>query len=304
MKYIFSIIFTLLLTSSLISAQELDARIQVSASRIQGTSNQQLFQNMQQSLYEFINNTNWTKHVYDKDERIECNFVITLTEQVSTDEFKGSLQIQASRPVYGTSYQTQLINHVDNDFHFRYVEFEPLEFNPNTHTNNLTSVIAFWAYVIIGYDYDSFGNRAGTEYFQIAEKIIQNAQNAPEKGWKAFENLKNRYWLIENLLNEQFSPMRDFMYIYHRQGMDKMADKPAEARLQIEEALEQLKIVHRRKPGSLLMTITTTAKGDEIVEIFKEGFPDERTRVYNIMKEVDPANTSKYDKMMKGPEEQ
>jgi hypothetical protein len=302
-KYLLSLLLIILPFSGIIQAQELDARIQISASRIQGTSNQQLFQNMQQSLYEFINNTNWTNHVYDRDERIECNFVITLTEQVSTDEFKGSLQIQASRPVFGTSYMSQLINHVDNDFHFRYVEFEQLEFNPNTHGSNLTSVIAFWVYVILGYDYDSFGNRAGTEYFQIAEKIIQNAQNAPERGWKAYENLKNRYWLIENLLNDQYSPMRDFMYVYHRQGLDKMADKPADSRLQIEEALEHLKTVHRRKPGSLLMTIVTTAKGDEIIEIFKEGFPDERTRVYNIMKEIDPANTSKYDKMMKGPEQ-
>jgi hypothetical protein len=226
-----------------------------------------------------------------------------LNEQISADEFKGSLQIQASRPVYGTSYMSPILNYVDNDFHFKYVEYEPIEFSINTHTSNLSSLLAYWVYVIIGFDYDSFGSMGGSEYFQKAEKIVQNAQNAPERGWKAYENLKNRYWLVENLLNDQYSPIRDFMYIYHRQGMDKMADKPADARLQIEEALDNLKTVHRRKPGSFLMTIITTAKGDEIVEIFKEGFPDERTRVYNIMKEADPANTSKYDVMMKGTDQ-
>jgi hypothetical protein len=302
MKY-FAIIIIIVLTALSTEAQELDARVQISYSKIQGTSNQKLFQTMQQAVYEFINNTSWTNHVYDRDERIECNLYITLNEQISADEFKGSLQIQASRPVYGTSYMSPILNYVDNDFHFKYVEYEPIEFSINTHTSNLSSLLAYWVYVIIGFDYDSFGSMGGSEYFQKAEKIVQNAQNAPERGWKAYENLKNRYWLVENLLNDQYSPIRDFMYIYHRQGMDKMADKPADARLQIEEALDNLKTVHRRKPGSFLMTIITTAKGDEIVEIFKEGFPDERTRVYNIMKEADPANTSKYDVMMKGTDQ-
>ena len=300
-RLVFFLCFVFAIISSY--AQEMDIRIQISHSKLQGTSNQKLFQSMQQAVYEFVNNTDWTNNVFDKDERIECNFYITLNEQISTDEFKGSLQIQASRPVYGASYMSPIINFVDNDFHFRFVEFDQLEFNINSHSSNLTSLLAYWIYIVIGFDYDSFGNQSGTEYFQKAEQIVQNAQNAPERGWKAYENLKNRYWLVENLLNDQYSPIRDFMYIYHRQGMDKMVDKPSDARMQIEEALDNLKAVHRRKPGSLLMTIITTAKGDEIADVFKEGFPDERTRVYNIMKEVDPANTSKYDQMMKGNQE-
>jgi hypothetical protein len=293
--------FSILILAIAITAhsQELDCRIQINHSKLQGTTNDKLFQTMQQELYEFINNTAWTNHVYAKDERIECNIFITIEEQISSDEFKGKIQVTSSRPVFGTSYMSPVLNHLDNYFQFKYVEFEPLEFNVNTHTSNLTAVLAYYCYIIIGMDYDSFGNNAGTPYFQQAEKIVQNAQAAAEPGWKAYENLKNRYWLVENLLNDQYSGMRDFMYVYHRQGMDRLGEKPAEARASIETAIDNLKNVHRRKPGSFLMSLYTTAKGDEIISIFSEAFPDEKARVYNIMKEVDPANSSKYEKIMK-----
>lgn len=293
------IIIILLLFSFLAYSQELDCRIQINHSKLQGTTYDKLFQTLQQELYQFINNKNWTKNVFAKEERIECNIFITIEDQISSDEFKGKIQVTSSRPVYGTSYMTPLFNHMDNYFQFKYTEFEPLEFNPNTHTSNLVSVIAYYCYIIIGLDYDSFGPNAGTPYFQIAEKIVQNAQTAPEPGWKAFENLKNRYWLVENLLNDQYSGVRDFMYKYHRQGLDRMSDKPVEGRSSIEQALDDLKNVHRRKPGSFIMSIITTTKGDEIVNIFSEGFPDEKARVYNIMKELDPANSSKYEKIMR-----
>ncbi len=293
------ILISVVFMSTILSAQELDCRIQINHSKLQGTTNDKLFQTMQQELYEFVNNTAWTKHVYSKDERIECNIFITIEEQISSDEFKGKIQVTSSRPVYGASYLSPVLNHLDNNFQFKYVEFEPLEFNPNSFTNNLTSVLAYYCYIIIGMDYDTFSSNGGTPYFQIAEKIVQNAQTSPEAGWKAFENLKNRYWLAENLLNDQYSGMRDFMYTYHRQGMDRLGEKPTEARASIEQAIENLKTVQRRKPGSFLMSIYTTAKGDEIVNIFSQGFPDEKARVYNIMKEVDPANTTKYEKIMK-----
>lgn len=299
------LIFLVVLTTAYAAvSQELDCRIQVNHSKLQGTTNDKLFQTMQQELYEFINNTAWTKHVYAKDERIECNIFITIEEQISSDEFKGKIQVSSSRPVFGASYLSPILNHLDNNLQFKYVEFEPLEFNANTHTSNLTAILAYYCYIIIGMDYDTFGNNAGTEYFQQAEKIVQNAQAAPEAGWKAYENLKNRYWLVENLLNSQYSSMRDFMYTYHRQGMDRLAEKAPEARASIETAIDNLKNVHRRKPGSFLMSIYTTTKGDEIVNVFSQGFPDEKARVYNIMKEVDPANATKYEKIMKETSDQ
>lgn len=299
------LIFLVVLTTAYAAvSQELDCRIQVNHSKLQGTTNDKLFQTMQQELYEFINNTAWTKHVYAKDERIECNIFITIEEQISSDEFKGKIQVSSSRPVFGASYLSPILNHLDNNLQFKYVEFEPLEFNANTHTSNLTAILAYYCYIIIGMDYDTFGNNAGTEYFQQAEKIVQNAQAAPEAGWKAYENLKNRYWLVENLLNSQYSSMRDFMYTYHRQGMDRLAEKAPEARASIETAIDNLKNVHRRKPGSFLMSIYTTTKGDEIVNVFSQGFPDEKARVYNIMKEVDTANATKYEKIMKETSDQ
>ena len=295
------IILSVLISSLSVFAQELDCRIQVNHSKLQGTTNDKLFQTLQQELYEFINNTNWTNHVYTRDERIECNIYITIDDQISSDEFNAKIQVTSSRPVYNTSYVSPILNHLDNNFQFKYVEFEPLEFNENSFSNNLTAVIAYYCYIIIGMDYDTFGSSAGTPYFQKAEKIVQNAQAAQESGWKAYENLKNRYWLVENLLNSQYSAMRDFMYTYHRLGLDKMSDKPSEGRAGIEQAIEDLKNTHRKKPGSFLMTLYTTAKGDEIINVFSEGFPDEKARVYNIMKEIDPANSSKYEKIMKDP---
>ncbi len=295
------IILSVLISSLSVFAQELDCRIQVNHSKLQGTTNDKLFQTLQQELYEFINNTNWTNHVYTRDERIECNIYITIDDQISSDEFNAKIQVTSSRPVYNTSYLSPILNHLDNNFQFKYVEFEPLEFNENSFSNNLTAVIAYYCYIIIGMDYDTFGSSAGTPYFQKAEKIVQNAQAAQESGWKAYENLKNRYWLVENLLNSQYSAMRDFMYTYHRLGLDKMSDKPSEGRAGIEQAIEDLKNTHRKKPGSFLMTLYTTAKGDEIINVFSEGFPDEKARVYNIMKEIDPANSSKYEKIMKDP---
>ncbi len=295
------IILSVLLSSLGLFAQELDCRIQVNHSKLQGTTNDKLFQTLQQELYEFVNNTNWTNHVYDRDERIECNIYITIDNQISSDEFSAKIQITSSRPIFETSYLSPVINHLDNNFQFKYVEFEPLEFNENSFSNNLTAVIAYYCYIIIGMDYDTFGSSAGTPYFQKAEKIVQNAQSSQESGWKAYENLKNRYWLVENLLNNQYSSMRDFMYTYHRLGLDKMGDKPSEGRAGVEQAIEDLKNTHRKKPGSFLMTLYTTAKGDEIINVFSEGFPDEKARVYNIMKEIDPANSSKYEKIMKEP---
>lgn len=295
LKLIFAFVFVAVFFGN---AQELDCRIQLNYSRLPGTTYQQVFQTLQQQLYEFINNTTWTSHVFSRDERIECNIFITIEEALSADEFRGTIQIQSSRPVFNTSYNSQVFNHLDNDFRFRYVEHEPLDFNVNSHQSNLTSVLAFYVYIILGFDYDTFGPMAGTEFFKQAERIVQNAQGADERGWKAFESLTNRYWLVENLLNNQYAGMREFLYQYHRRGLDLMPEKSAEGRGNIEQAIEEFRNVHRRRPGSFLMQIITRTKKDEIINVFSEGFPDQKARIVNIMKEVDPANASDYDRIM------
>ena len=280
-------------------AQEFDCRIQVSAQKIQGTSNEKTFQAMERALMEFVNNTKWTNHVFAREERIECNIMIIINEQISSDEFKGNIQATFSRPVYGTSYTSPILNHRDEDFTFRYNEFQALEFNLNSFTSNLTSVVAYYCYLILGLDYETFSPNGGTQFFQKCEKIVQNAQGAQEAGWKAYESLKNRYWIIENMLGEQYIQLRDFYYLYHRMGMDKLADKPNEARAAIEQSIEGLRNVYRKKPSSILMTMILSVKGDEIVNIFSEAFPDEKARIVNMLKEIDPANSSKYEKIMK-----
>lgn len=287
----------LLITLSLnVFSQELNCRVQVAHQQIQGT-NIKAFETMQQAIFEFMNNTKWTDYVITMDERIECNILINLTEQISTDEYKATIQVQANRPIYGTTYNSVLLNYLDGDFQFRYVEFQPLDFSLNTHTSNLTSVLAFYAYIIIGLDFDTFSQEGGTEFFQKAETIVTNAQNAREKGWKAFESNKNRYWITENLMEPKYAGIRECLYQHHRLGLDVMAENPEDGRAVIAESLKELQKVHRAKPGSFLMQLYFNAKADEYVNIFSESFNDEKVRVYNILKEIDPANMTKYQKI-------
>ena len=280
-------------------SQEVNARIQVSAQKIQGSANKEVFRTLQKTLYEFVNNRRWSNHNYSPEERIECTFQINITEQISSDNYKATLQIQSNRPVFGTNLNTVLINHRDNDLQFEYVEHQALELNETTHGNNLVAVIAYWTYIILGMDYDSFSMNGGNEYFTKAEQIVNNAQNAQEKGWKAFEDKKNRYWIVQNMMDSKYAPIHVFMYNYHRQGLDKMSEKVTLGRSKIAKSLESLQKVYRDKPDPYMpyLTLIFNAKADEIANIFSEGNPSEINRAYNIMSEIDPSNLNKYKKM-------
>ena len=277
-------------------AQELRCNVTVSARGIQG-ANQNLFRTMQSDLYDFMNNRKWTDNVYSYDEKIRCNILIRLDEQISADEFKGSINVQLTRPVFNSSYTSTVLNIKDNDFHCKYVEFQPLEFNETSNRDNLTNIMAFYAYVILGFDYDTFSEEGGTEYFQKAQSIVNNSQNARERGWKAFESERNRYWLIENILNKSYSSFRTCMYNYHRNGLDLMADKVEEGRANIADALRDIQKVFRRRPSTYILQMFFDAKADELVNIFSKSFPDERNRVMTILTEVDPSNGRKYEKI-------
>lgn len=295
MKKLF-ILLIIIFSATIINAQELRCNVTVSANRIQG-ANRQLFRTMQSDIYEFMNNRKWTENVYTYDERIRCNILIRLDEQISADEFKGSVQVQLTRPVFGSSYETTVLNIKDNDFHCRYQEFQPLEFNETSNRDNLTNILAFYAYVILGFDYDTFSPEGGTPYFEKAQAIVNNSQNAREKGWKAFESERNRYWLVENVLNKSYSAFRSCMYTYHRQGLDLMADKPEEGRANIAESLRDIQTVFRRRPSLYILQMFFDAKSAEIVNVFSKSFPDERQRVLAILNEVDPSNGSKWEKI-------
>jgi hypothetical protein len=284
-----------------LAAQELLCNVQVTAQRIQG-SNRQVFQTMQRDIYEFMNNTNWTNHIYSYSERIDCNIMINLTEQLSADEFRGTITIQLRRPVYNTTYNSTILNFVDNNVQFRYVEFQPLEFDPNTHRSNLVSLMAYYAYVILGFDYDSYSPEGGTEYFTMAEKIVTNAQNAPESGWKPYDGSRNRnrYWLVKNILDKQYQFVRRFIYEYHIAGLDAMESRINESRTAMVESLRLLQQVFRTRPDPFMyyLQIVIEAKADELVNIYSRAFPEEKSRVVQILNEVDPANKSKYEKIL------
>ncbi|MDE6452123.1 MAG: DUF4835 family protein [Odoribacter sp.] len=276
-----------------VKSQELKCNISVTSQKIQGT-NRELFNNMQRDLYEFLNNRRWSEHVFAYDERIECSLQFVLNEQVGSDQFKGTLQVRISRPVYNSSYSTILLNFRDNDIDFSYREFEPLVYNEGGQNSNLVNLLAFYANIIIGVDYDSFALMGGNEFFNRAENIVAQCQNSREAGWKSFENRRNRYWLVNNLQDRSYAVVRECIYRYHRLGLDVMADNIADGRLAVIESLELVRKAHRAKPNSYLVQIFFDAKAEEIVNIFKPAFADERKRVYNIVSEINPANNSKY----------
>ncbi len=294
-KYVVILFF--LLTPVLVTAQELRCNVQVVSQQIQGT-NKQVFQTLQNAIYEFMNNRVWTDHVYTMEERIECNLMFNITEQPSADEFKGTLTVQASRPVFNSNYTTTTLNFIDNDIHFRYVEFSPLEFDLNSHLSNLTSILSFYAYYILGLDYDSFALMGGSPYISNAERIVLNAQNAAEPGWKPLDNLahKNRYWLVKDMLDSEYEGIREFNYHYHRLGLDMMDKDVAEGRAEITNSLELLQKVYRSRPDPYmyLLSLLFNSKVDEIVGIYSESVSEERTRAYQILIEVDKPNTNKY----------
>ena len=277
-------------------AQELRCNVTVSSQRIQG-SNKNLFRTMQSDLYEFMNNRKWTEHVYSYDEKIKCNILIRLDEQISVDEFRGSIQVQLTRPTFNSSYETTILNIKDNDFRCKYVEFQSPEFNETSNRDNLTNIMAYYAYVILGFDYDTYSPEGGTPFFLKAQAIVNNSQNAREKGWKSFQSERNRYWLVENVLNKSYSSFRSCMYSYHRKGLDIMSDKPEEGRANIANSLRDIQKVFRRKPSTYILQMFFDAKSDELVKIFSKSFPDERNRVLAILNEVDPSNGSKYEKI-------
>ena len=289
-KYIF---FLGLFIPLHVNAQELFCNIQVNASQIQ-TSDRKVFQTLQTAIYEFVNNTKWTSASIKNEERIECTFLINIKEKVSNDEFKASIQIQSTRPIYGTSYKSTMLNYLDNNFRFRYLEYQSLEFNENTHLSNLTSVLAYYVYIVLGLDFDTFSEYGGAPYFIKAQNIVNNAQNAREIGWKAFESDKNRYWLVHDLLDTRYEEIHNCYYRYHRVGMDILSEKTDDARYEITEALEELRGIYRDNPSAFILKIFFDAKADEITKIYSEAFPNEQARVIKLLTEIDPANSTKY----------
>lgn len=281
-------------------AQELNCQVNVIYPQIQGV-NPAIFEQMENDIFEFMNNRKWTNDKFSIEERIECSIVLNITEaRASSNTYRAELQIISSRPVYGTDYQTPVLNVRDVNLTFDYFQNTQYNFNPDQFRNNLVSTLAYYAYMVIGFDYDTFSEKGGTPYFQQAQRIVQSAQVSNASGWKAFEGDKNRYWLVEDILHRTFEPMRETLYTYHREGLDKMSEKMRPARQSIMNSLKNFEKVHRVKPLAYNTQQFFLAKSDEIVNLFSEADPPERNQVYEVVAKVDPGNLAKYDKMQKG----
>ena len=282
----------------IILSQELNCKVNVNYSSIP-SANREMFNSMRQSIYEFMNNTNWTNDIFENEERIDCTILIRIDQQLSTDEYAGSISIQSSRPVFKTLYNSPILNILDNQFRFRYVEFETLEFNENTHLSNLTSVLAYYAYIVLGMDYDTFSLKGGDMFFKKAEKIVSNAQNDNNAtGWKSFEGLSNRYWLVENLLSADFQNMRTFYYKYHREGLDNFTEKPDFVREYISEAIISLTEPFNQRPRGYLFQLFFDTKTDEIVNIFSQGNLMQADELVNLLNRMSITNADKWQKIL------
>lgn len=281
-----------------LAAQELKCSVTVNTSQLQGT-NKQVFETLQSALNEFMNGHHWTDLVYGTNERIDCSFLFNVTAYTD-DAFTTSLQIQARRPVYGTSYTTPLFNFKDNSVNFSYVEFDPIEVNNNTFEDNLTAVLAYYAYIIIGLDLDSYSKLGGTAAFQTAEQIVslsQSRSDAEGKGWKAFDDDKNRYALINNLMDERFRKFREYFYEYHRLALDNMASNVDNGRARIASGLPVLREINRLYPSSIAIMSFLDAKNDELISLFgsSKAPSQQRTEVYNVLMDINPALGTRYE---------
>ncbi|WP_411274333.1 DUF4835 family protein [Daejeonella sp.] len=293
MKYI--LLFSFLLVSTALYSQDLNARVQILAPQIPN-SNKRILDVLEVSIKDFLNGRRWTSDALKPQERIDCNFVITITEwDGSSSNFKAEAQIQSSRPIFNSNYNSTVLNLSDKDFTFSYSEGQALDFSEQNYLTNLTSLLAFYAYIITGMDYDTFSRFGGTPYFQKALTVLNNAQNAPNGGWKAHEDLRNRFWLVENLTNKSYNPIRESMYDYHRDGLDVMAENQSKARKAIYAALPQLQKIDRQKQGAVLNQVFFTAKSDELINILSDAEPQEKLKAFIILSAVDPANSLKYE---------
>lgn len=285
--------------ANIAAAQELKCDIVINSSQIAGTD-KSVFESMQTALYEFINNTKWTNINFKTNEKIECSMAITIKERTDSESFTGEINMALRRPCYKASYTTPMFNYLDQKFSFSYTQGMPLDFSMNTHISDLTSTIAFYVYMFLGFDFDSFSLNGGTPFFEAAQTIVNNAQSSSEPGWKAFDGNKNRYWLVENATSNSYAPLHQFLYEYHRLGLDVMSEKPEEGRAAILKSLQYLQSVYSTYPTCFLLQLIVEAKRDEIISVFSQGTQQEKSQAATIMKQIDPSRSSQYDAIMQG----
>lgn len=288
----FILSFFLLIASGITFSQELNCNLVVNA-RLTGNENQQVFKTLENQLTEFINNTKWTDKTFSPQERINCSMTITINNY-SGEAFQGSIQVQSSRPVYGSTYTTPLYNFNDNDFTFQYLEFQNLLYSPTQYQSNLVSVLAFHVYMILALDADSFSNNGGQMYYKQAQTILNYSQQENFKGWRLEDGLQSRFALIDNVLSTTFKEFRDVIYTYHREGLDVMGQDPKKGKENIAQALNQFDTMNRRRPNSFLLRTFFDAKADEIQQIFSDGPNINIASLKETLQKVAPLHNNKW----------
>lgn len=286
------------------NSQELQARLTVLSSRISTQVNKNVFQTLQTALNNFINNRKWTGDVFQPSEKIQCNFLLNIDQDLGNNLYKAKLTVQAARPVYNTTYDSPLINFLDDDVIFRYQEFQPIEFNENRVQGtdpvaaNLPAVLAYYVNIILGFDYGSFSLRGGDPFFKKAWNIVNNAPESRDiTGWKSFDGLRNRYWLAENLNNNRFALMHDALYAYYRTGLDMFYQNEEDGRSGIINCLNSLNTLNTENPNSMILQFFFQGKSSELVKVFSKANNDIKTRARDILTKIDITNTAVYKEL-------
>lgn len=291
-----TIVLVLFLSSSMISAQELRCNFEIYHEKIQG-NHTQLFNNMEKSIQQFLNTQQWTNYNFSPHHRIECNFLLVINSKAD-DSYSAELQVQASRPVYQSSYRSNLFNYKDTKVHFTYKEFEPLYHDQAGRSSALVSILAYYANLIVGLHQDSFNPLGGTMAFQYADRIANNAEGQLYAGWES-SDIRGRYWIAQMFLQEFFAPLRTFSYKYHREGLDVMADDVAKGSQVISDHLYLLEEVESNRSGSVPMQLFFDAKSSELISIYSGASREEKQQAYDVLKRLDPARKSKYQAIIK-----
>jgi len=288
-------ILVILFTVIQLKAQELNCSITVNSDKVPG-SNKQIFTTLENTLNEFVNQTRWTNSNYKPQERIDCNLTITILEQ-SGNDFKGHIQIQSSRPIYNSSYLTPLFNFKDDDFSFKYAEFEPLQFNENTFESNLVSIVSFYVYTILGFDSDTFSLNGGTPFFTKAQNILVQAQQSGYSGWNQNDGTGTRFTLIDNLLSPTYSAFRTALYEYHIKGLDVMTEDQIKAKNKIAESIYSLKSIFDTRPNAFLLRVFMDSKASEIVSVFSSGPRFDALKLKEDLLRISPINAAKWSEI-------
>lgn len=299
-------LFFILIAPLCIQAQELNARVTVVSNRVSNTVNRSTFNTLQTALNNFMNTRKWTNDNFETNEKIDCNFQLNLESTNEPNIYKAILVVQAARPAYNTSYLSPIVNFQDENVMFKYVEFQQIEFNENRVSgsdplvSNLSAVFAYYAYVILGFDYNSYSLKAGVPYFQKAQNIINGAPDGRGiTGWKPFEGIRNRYWLVENMLNARYNIINDIYYNYYRLGMDKLYEDDKAARGELMNVLNQLTIFNTENPNTMINQFFFQGKSNELIQIFKNALPQDKIRAREMLVKLDLTNANKYNDGLK-----